>query len=268
MSMSDNQFDRLLWEMAHKEEVPIPPGLEERLEEIYQQLEQQEPKKEELPVRRKFFTTARIAVFAAVFALCLASMALGALAFSTERITEVEVLVEIPVPVEQEVIAMEDIGISLILPDSWKDRYVVIPSQSGGCHVYVKMIYDWCVDIGMLHPELGDVNPGYGHLFSVAHCDDRPMTPEEFYAQDGHAATYLLSTEEGTYCVGYPTDLQYPGAGGLEPIYPPSAAEKTTPEQVAAMELEYLSMEREIADIQIVLNHIRMGTLEQNSPSE
>ena len=177
---------------------------------------------------------------------------------------EVEVPVEIPVevPVEREIIVLEDIGISLILPDSWKDRYVVIPSQSGGCHVYVKMIYDWCVDVGKLHPELGDVNPGQGHLFSVAHCDDRPMTPEEFYAQDGHAATYLLSTEEGTYCVGYPTDVQYPGAGGLEPIYPPSAAEKTTAEQVVAMAEEYLAMENEIADIQIVLNHIPMGTLE------
>lgn len=263
MSMSDKHFDQFLWEMAHREDVPIPPSLEERLEEIYQQLEQQKSHKEEQPVKRKMFTTARVAVLAAVLALCLASMALGALAFSTERVTEVEV--EVPVPVEQEVIVLEDIGLSLILPDSWKDRYVITPQKSGsGCHVYVKMIYDWCVDVGELHPELGEIDPGYGHLFSVTHCSDTPMTPDEFYGWMGHTATYLLSTENGTYCIGYPSDVQYPGVGGLEPIYPPSAAEQTTPEQVAAMEQEYLTMEQEIADIQIVLNHIQAGTLEQN----
>ena len=273
MSMSNEQFDELLREMAHREDASVPPGLEKRLEDIYQQFEQmpREPEQEKPPVKRKIFTTARIAAFAAVLALCLGSMALGALAFSTERVMEVEVPVEIPVevPVEREIIVLEDIGISLILPDSWRDRYVVTPQKSGsGCHVYVKMIYDWCVDVGEIHPELGEIDPGYGHLFSVTLCDDTPMTPEEFYAQDGHAATYLLSTEDGTYCIGYPTDIQYPGAGGLEPIYPPSAAEKTTAEQVTAMAEEYLAMECEITDIQIALNHIPSGTLDQNSPSE
>lgn len=109
--------------------------------------------------KRKLFTTARLVVLTAVLVLCLASMALGALAFSTERVTEVKVEVPVGVPVEQKVIVLEDIGISLILPDSWKDRYVVIPSQSGGCHVYVKMIYGWCVEPGqpafVLFPETG-----------------------------------------------------------------------------------------------------------------
>ena len=265
MSMSDKQFDELLRETAHREEAAIPSGLEKRLEEIYRQFEEtpQEAKTEETSVKRKVFTTARIATFAAVLALCLTSMALGALAFSTERVTEVKVEVPVEVPVEQEIVILEDIGISLILPDNWRDRYVVTPQKSGsGCDVYVKMIYDWCVDVGEIHPELGETDPGYGHLFSVTLCDDTPMTPEEFYAQDGHAATYLLSTEDGTYCVGYPTDIQYPGAGGLEPIYPPSAAGKTTSEQVTAMAEEYLAMEDQIADIQIVLNHIPVGTLE------
>ena len=255
MSMSDKEFDRLLRNMAHREEAPIPSGLENRLEEIYRQLEEtsQEPKTEDLPARRRAFTAARMAAFAAVLALCLGSMALGALAFSTERITEVEVPVK--VPVEREIIVLEEIGLSLILPDNWRDRYVVLPQKSGsGCHVYVKLIYDWYMEVG-----LDDgFDPGYGHLFSVTHCDDTPMTPEEFYAQGGHAATYLLSTEDGTYCVGYPTDVQWP----MPPIYPPSAAEKTTAEQVAAMEQEYLAMEDEIADIQVVLNHIPSGTLE------
>lgn len=257
MSMSDKRFDRLLWEMAHREEVPIPPGLDERLEKLYLRLEQAESEKDGQPGRRKMFTTARVAALAAVLALCLASMALGALAFSTERVTEVEV----EVPVEQEVIVLEDIGISLILPDGWRDRYVITPQKSGsGCHVYVKMIYDWCVDVGEIDPELGELDPGFGHLFSVTHCSDTPMTPEEFYGWMGHTSTYLLSTEDGTYCAGYPSDVQYP----LEPIYPPRVAEQTTPEQVAAMAEEYLAMEQEIADIQIVLNHIQAGTLEQS----
>ena len=261
MSMSDKEFDGLLRDMAHREDTPIPSGLENRLEEIYRQLEEtpREAKTEEPPARRRVFTAARIAAFAAVLALCLGSMALGALAFSTERVTEVKVEVPVEVPVEREIIVLEEIGLSLILPDDWRDRYVVLPQKSGsGCHVYVKLIYDWYMEMG-----LDDgFDPGYGHLFSVTRCDDTPMTPEEFYAQDGHAATYLLATEDGTYCVGYPTDIQYPGAGGLEPIYPPSAAEKTTAEQVVAMAEEYLAMENEIADIQIVLNHIPMGTLE------
>ena len=263
MSMSDKQFDEFLRETAHREEVPIPSGLENRLKEIYQQLEEppQESIKGKPPVRRRIFTTARIAAFAAVLALCLGSMALGALAFSTERVTEVKVEVPVEVPVEREIIVLEEIGLSLILPDDWRDRYVVLPQKSGsGCHVYVKLIYDWYMEMG-----LDDgFDPGYGHLFSVAHCDDTPMTAEEFYAQDGHYATYLVSTEDGTYCVGYPTDVQWP----MLPLYPPNEAERTTPEQVAAMEQEYRTMEREIADIQIVLNNIRMGTLEQNSPSK
>ena len=45
-SMSDKQFDEFLRETAHREDTPIPSGLENRLEEIYQQLEEtpREPK--------------------------------------------------------------------------------------------------------------------------------------------------------------------------------------------------------------------------------
>lgn len=45
-SMSGKQFDEFLRETAHREDTPIPSGLENRLEKIYQQLEEtpREPK--------------------------------------------------------------------------------------------------------------------------------------------------------------------------------------------------------------------------------
>ena len=234
MSMNDERFDLLLWEMAHKEEIPLPPGLDGRLEEIYTRLEREDRpriKKEEKPVKRKVFTLARAAAFAAVVALMAVSVTVGALAFSTETV------VEVPVPVEQETIIMEDIGITLILPDSWKDNYVAVV-EGDRCSVYLKSIYDYCMEHEYYHdPETG--MPLAGRLFGVSVVWDKPMTPEEFDNWKPWPAMFLMATEKGTYALGLPSDVQW----------------------LPAMEQEYQTMQSEIANIQLVLNGAMKGAL-------
>ena len=239
MSMNDERFDQLLWEMAHDEETPLPPGLDGRLEAIYARLEQEDrplTKKEEKPVKRKIFTLARAAAFAAVVALMAVSVTVGALAFSTETIVEVEV----PVPVEQETIVMEDIGITLILPDSWKDKYVTVV-EGDRCAVYLKSIYDYCMEHEYYHePETG--MPVAGRLFGVSLVLDKPMTPEEFDNWKPWPAMFLMATETGTYALGLPSDVQW----------------------LPAMQQEFETMQSEIANIQLVLNGAMKGALNWN----
>ena len=260
MSMNDDRFDLLLWEMAHKEETPLPPGLDGRLEAIYARLEQEDrpqAKKEEKPVKRKLITPARAAVFAAVVALMAVSMTVGALAFSTETIVEVEV----PVPVEQETIVIEDFGITLILPDSWKDKYVAVMSDDAWyrCRVYAKSTYDWC----MAHEDFNDGSVPYmGFLFSVAQWYDEPITPEEFYSGMPTPAIYLMATEEGTYCLGRPSDQQcfspedYLGFGVL------------TKEEAEACYEDWTMMNEGVKDIQVVLNGVMEGALNRTGYEE
>ena len=67
---------------------------------------------------------------AAVMALMACSFCAGAAAYTKEVVVEV--------PVEQETITLEGAGLTLILPDSWKDKYCVEFSADGtGCAVYV-----------------------------------------------------------------------------------------------------------------------------------
>ena len=71
----------------------------------------------------------KIAAFAAVVALMVCSGAVGAIAFHRETVVEV--------PANQETIELEAIGLTLILPDSWKGKYTVEMDADGeGCCVY------------------------------------------------------------------------------------------------------------------------------------
>ena len=111
--------------------------------------------------KRKVYRQAGIGGFrrflaaAAVLALMAASFTVGALAFSRE------------VPVEQETIELPGIGLTLILPDSWKGRYEVEKDEGESwCRVYARSVLE-------KNPEWG------GALFYVDRSYDRPMTPEE-----------------------------------------------------------------------------------------
>ena len=252
MRRTDEQFDELLRGMARREDTPLPSDLDERLEAVYARLDSrgQAVEKEEKPVKRKIFTLARVAAVAAVIALCLASMTVGALAFSTERVVEV--------PKEQETIEIKDGGFSLILPDEWKGKYVA-ETRDGFCTVYVKSIYDWCMAREGFHDENG---PILGQLFYVHRCFDEPMTKEEFYRRIPWPAFFLLSTEHGTYGLTEPSDVRtYLPA----PIYYDSLDmdDPEVREQVAQTE-EYEEMDGQIADILLEVDGKIVGALKQN----
>lgn len=252
MRRTDEQFDELLRGMARREDTPLPSDLDERLEAVYARLDSrgQAVEKEEKPVKRKIFTLARVAAVAAVIALCLASMTVGALAFSTERVVEV--------PKEQETIEIEDGGFSLILPDEWKGKYVA-EVRDGLCTVYVKSIYDWCMAREGFHDENG---PILGQLFYVHRCYDEPMTKNEFYHRTPWPAFFLLSTEDGTYGLTEPSDVRtYLPA----PIYYDSLDmdDPEVREQVAQTE-EYEEMDGQIADILLEVDGKIVGALKQN----
>lgn len=126
----------------------------------------------------------RLLAAAAVLALMAASFTVGALAFSRE------------VPVEQETIELPDIGLTLILPDSWKGHYGVEMNRDGSsCGVYAKTA----------HEADGEV----GYLFWVGQAYDEPMTPAELKEQSPVPCRYLFSTANATYSINYASDVEY-----------------------------------------------------------
>ena len=105
----------------------------------------------------------RLSVFAAVIALMVCSIGVGAVAFAKETIVEV--------PAEQEKIVLDKIGLTIILPDEWKGKYGVERNEDGtGCAVYVKDIHDgngeWA---------------GLGYLFWIGQAStDKPVTQRNY----------------------------------------------------------------------------------------
>ena len=169
--------------------------------------------------KRKVYRQAGIGGFrrflavAAVLALMAASFTVGALAFSRE------------VPVEQETIELPGIGLTLILPDSWKGRYEVEKDErESWCRVYARSVLE-------KNPEWG------GALFYVDRSYDRPMTPEELDEISPIACRYLFSTAGGTYSMNYASDVQW----NLE-----------DPEQ----EREYRQMQEEISQIRFLVDGV------------
>lgn len=126
----------------------------------------------------------RLLAAAAVLALMAASFTVGALAFSRA------------VPAEQETIELPDIGLTLILPDSWKGHYGVEMNGDGSsCGVYAKTA----------HEADGEV----GYLFWVGQAYDEPMTPAELKEQSPVPCRYLFSTANATYSINYASDVEY-----------------------------------------------------------
>lgn len=154
----------------------------------------------------------RFLAVAAAAALMAASFTVGALAFSRE------------VPVEQETIEIPDIGLTLILPDSWKGSYdVEMDGNEAGCSVYVKSIHD-----------AGELE---GRLFWVGKSFPEPMTPEELEEAAFVPCRYLFSTAEGTYSLNYASDVQW------------------DPEDPKQEEI-YLKMQAEVGQIRFVVDNI------------
>lgn len=170
------------------------------------------------------------AACAAILVLMVCSGMVGATAFAKETFIEV--------PPEQETVELKELGLSLILPESWKDRYVVVedtfvPYNSPMWEFCVKSIYDAHTPID----ESGEMFIS-GTLFYVFQCADYPMSLEEFEDEEtGYAGNsrFLLSTKNGTYAIMYATDVQF---------------DENSPSQME----EYNSMAQYMKEIQIVMN--------------
>lgn len=227
-------FDDRLRDMARRDRVPLPEGYDEMLGDLYQSLAPGEtagPSGGTRAVKRR--SLPRLIAAAIVAALMAASMAVGALAFSSETV--------VPVPVEQESLALDELGLTLILPDSWKGRYevlqdVFVPYGSPMWTVCVKSIYD-----------AGDTDewgtPYTGTLFVVFQCADVPLSREEFENESGIGGIgrYLLATENGTYAVMYATDVQF---------------DTSDPEKAEAYLAEYNAMAAGMKDIRVAVDHV------------
>lgn len=143
----------------------------------------------------------KVAAAAAAVAMMVCSGAVGAAAFSRE----------IVVPVEQETVELAELGLTLILPDSWEGRYEVIkeifaPYDSPMWTFCVKAVYDARTPAD----ETGEV-VYQGMLFTVFQCADWSMSAQEFLEESAIAGIgkYLFATENATYAVMYAADVQF-----------------------------------------------------------
>lgn len=146
--------------------------------------------------------TRQLLTAAAALVLMVSSFSAGATAFAREIIIEV--------PVEQEKVVLEEIGLTLILPDSWKGKYEVIedtfvPYNSPMWEICVKSVYDAQVPTD----ESGELFYR-GTLFYVFQYADYCMSVDEF-EQSGIAGIgrYLFATENATYAIMYATDVEF-----------------------------------------------------------
>lgn len=157
--------------------------------------------------RRKKFLK-RLVSTAAVLVLMACSGAVGALAFSRETITEV--------PVQQvqailrEKVEMQEIGVTVLLPDSWEGRYEVVEDTFTP---YGTTMWEFCVRSVYEAKTPIDAAAGIfyrGTLFTVFQCADYSMSAEEF-AQGSLAGIgqYLFATQNATYAVMYAGDVQF-----------------------------------------------------------
>ena len=138
-------------------------------------------------------TIRRFLTAAAAFVLMACSFSAGAFAFARETVVEV--------PVEQEMIKLEEINLTLILPDDWKGKYSVEASGQNYIVYHTQVRED--VSAGI------DAFDG-GVLFYIV-CYEESMTPEQFIEKgyDFVQYRYLFSTSDKTYILCYPSDVQW-----------------------------------------------------------
>lgn len=164
---------------------------------------------------RIFFTTA------AAFVLMISSFTVGATAFAREIVVEV--------PVEQEILELQEADLMLILPDSWEGQYAV--EKNGANYVvYNPQIKKAVSD---------EINMFDGGVLFTIVCYKESMTEEQFLENglDFTPYRYILATSDKTYILHYASDVQY------------NPADKEH-------ENLYQKMMSEIKDIQFVVNNI------------
>lgn len=164
--------------------------------------------------RRRKTGLRRLVSLAAVVALMAVSFTTGALAFSRETVVEV--------PVEQETLELAELGLTLILPDSWKgryelmeweDQYVVVCPEIRKA-VLTQSREEWGAG-GMEWPEELDRNPFSGGMLFYIFGIPEALTPEQLEDSDWGefvnitATRYLLATADRTYVLFYASDVQF-----------------------------------------------------------
>lgn len=110
-----------------------------------------------------------------------------------------EVEVQVEVPVEPETVTLEDFGITLILPDSWKGNYAVEKDEINGYNIYIPSIR-------------GDQGRGNGGILCYVKLWDEQITQEEHDNIDGQwnyaLNRYIMTTKDGTLLLYYASDVQ------------------------------------------------------------
>ena len=135
----------------------------------------------------------RIVSIAAVIALMTCSFVIGALAINKDPET-IYVDVYVEVEKEQEIIKVGDSGISLILPDSWKDKYGYEYNDSQSSYDY----------IDVYHLATRESFEYGGVLFQIAWVEG--LYPLDYsYPEPGFT---IALTQTHTYRMIYPSDVQ------------------------------------------------------------
>ena len=197
-------------------------GIEDRL------VEQAEPMRNYVKERRKK-NVGRLLSMAAVLVLMVGSFSAGALVFAKEIIVEV--------PVEQERVNLEEIGLTLLMPYDWSGKYEVVkgsaePNNSVVWEFCVKSVYDSKMPAG----NAGEVYRGT--LFYVYQYADYSISAFDFIreldAEQAGQVKYLFATETATYAMRYADGNQY------------------DPEN-AAQAGEYRALEQSIQELQFIM---------------
>lgn len=163
----------------------------------------------------------QLVAIAVTVALMVCSFTVGALAFAKETIVEV--------PVEQETITIEEIGLTLILPDSWKGKYSFERDDNS------KEYYVYNPAIREAMGGNSEALLSGGTLFYIKLWDEQ-LTKDQVDAGGEWSyalCQYIMTTQVGTYLLYYASDVQF------------------TPET----ETEYRQMENEIGDIRFVVDN-------------
>lgn len=160
---------------------------------------------EQIPDYKRQYQQKRIKRFmaaAAVFVLMVCSFSAGAIVSAHE----------------QETVTLEEIGLTMILPDSWSGTYSV-EKDGQNYKIYNKEI----------RKKMSNWSGTFegGVLFNIV-CYEEAMTPEQF-VENGYDFTnyrYLFSTKDSTYILYYASDVQWdPNDSEQETIYQQMAAE-------------------------------------------
>lgn len=138
----------------------------------------------------------RLSLCAAALLLMVCSFAAGTAVSAKEPQKTVE---------GPETVFLEEIGLTLILPDAWKDGYAVEVSEMEGGYSYA--FYD-----STIHGQGGEWSD-FGALFFIGAYGDRPMTAEELEKEnvfDGAIPyRYLFSNRNTNYILIDVTDVQW-----------------------------------------------------------